>query len=205
MNGFRVLVIASAAVLWAAAARPASAQSAAADSARRLLDAAENELAIRSVAVNRAGWIGENFITHDTELLAAAAQADVALALKRLVDGARRFDDAPLPPDLRRRLLLLKLQLSAPAPPDSAAAAEMSTLGAGLNADYGRGRYCNPAPPACRNLDDLEKVLADSRNPDSLLDAWRGWHTIGAPMRDRYVRFIALANQGARAMGFADA
>jgi len=173
--------------------------------ARRTLDAAEHELAVRSVALNRAGWIGENFITHDTELLAAAAQADVALALKRLVDGARRFDDAPLPPDLRRRLLLLKLQLSAPAPPDSAAAAEMSTLGAGLNADYGRGRYCNPAPPACRNLDDLEKVLADSRNPDSLLDAWRGWHTIGAPMRDRYVRFIALANQGARAMGFADA
>ena len=173
--------------------------------ARRTLDAAERELAVRSVAVNRAGWIGENFITHDTELLAAAAQADVALALKRLVDGARRFDSAPLPPDLRRRLLLLKLQLSAPAPPDSAAAAEMSTLGAGLDADYGRGRYCNPQPPACRNLDDLEKVLSDSRNPDSLLDAWRGWHTVGAPMRDRYARFVSLANEGARAMGFADA
>ena len=48
-------------------------------------------------------------------------------------------------------------------------------------------------------------MLADSRNPDSLLDAWRSWHTIGVPMRDRYARFVALSNAGARAMGFADA
>ncbi|HVH66623.1 MAG TPA: M2 family metallopeptidase [Gemmatimonadales bacterium] len=190
--------------------RVAAAQSGAPDrdtvaAARRLLDAAERELAVRSVALNRAGWIGENFITHDTELLAAAAQADVAMAVKRLVDEARRFDGVALPADVRRRLLLLKLQLAAPAPPDSAEAAEMSRLAAGLDADYGRGRYCHPLPTTCRNLDDLEHVLAQSRNPDSLLDAWRGWHAIGVPMRDRYARFVADANAGARAMGFANA
>ena len=121
------------------AVRAAGAQGAAADTssvaaARRLLDAAERELTIRSVKVNRAGWIGENFITHDTEVLAAEAQAEVALAIKRLVDEARPFDRAALPADVRR-----------------------------------------------------------------------GWHTIGVPMRDRYARFVALANEGARAMGFADA
>lgn len=187
------------------AAQGAAADTSSAAAARRLLDAAERELAIRSVKVNRAGWVGENFITHDTEILAADAQAEVALALKRLVDEARRFDGMALPADVRRRILMLKLQLAAPAPPDSVDAAEMARLGAGLDADYGRGRYCNPAPTSCRNLDDLEHVLADSRNPDSLLDAWRGWHSIGVPMRDRYARFVSLANAGARAMGFADA
>ena len=192
------------------AASASSAQGAARDTssvaaARRLLDAAERELAVRAVKLNRAGWVGENFITHDTEILAADAQAEVALALKRLVDEARRFDGAALPADLRRRILLLKLQLAAPAPPDSVDAAEMARLGAGLDADYGRGRYCNPTPTNCRNLDDFEHVLADSRNPDSLLDAWRSWHTIAVPMRDRYARFVALSNAGARAMGFADA
>jgi peptidyl-dipeptidase A len=201
------VVLASAALWCVWSARPTLAQSRAADTAtvsaaRRLLDAAERELAIRSVAMARAGWIGENFITHDTELLSADAGADVARALKRLVDGVRRFDGVALPAELRRRVLLLKLQLAAPAPPDSADAAEMSRLAASLDADYGRGRYC---APTCRNLDDLEHVLAESRNPDSLLDAWRGWHAIGAPMRDRYARFVALANAGARAMGFADA
>jgi len=192
------------------ATRASAAQGAASDTssvaaARRLLDAAERELAVRAVKLNRAGWVGENFITHDTEILAADAQAEVALALKRLVDEARRFDGAALPADLRRRILLLKLQLAAPAPPDSVDAAEMARLGAGLDADYGRGRYCNPTPTNCRNLDDFEHVLADSRNPDSLLDAWRSWHTIAVPMRDRYARFVALSNAGARAMGFADA
>ena len=213
MTRSRTLAIASAVLLLAPGIRAAAAQGVPADTAtvaavRRTLDAAEHELAIRSVALNRAGWIGENFITHDTELLAADAQADVALALKRLVDGARRFDGVALPADLRRRLLLLKLQLAAPAPPDSADAAEMSRLGAGLDADYGRGRYCTPVAggaTVCRNLDALEHVLAESRNPDSLLDAWRGWHAIGVPMRDRYARFVALASEGARAMGFADA
>jgi peptidyl-dipeptidase A len=201
-------VAASAAILLGAG--QAAAQGAATDTstvaaARRMLDAAERELTVRSVKLNRAGWVGENFITHDTEILAADAQADVALALKRLVDEARRYDGVALPADVRRRILLLKLQLAAPAPPDSVDAAEMARLGAGLDADYGRGRYCNPGPTNCRNLDDFEHVLADSRNPDSLLDAWRSWHTIAVPMRDRYARFVALSNAGARAMGFADA
>ena len=201
---------AAASVILLGTVRASVAQGTAADTssvpaARRMLDAAERELTVRSVKVNRAGWVGENFITHDTEILAADAQAEVALALKRLVDDARRFDGAALPADVRRRILMLKLQLAAPAPPDSVDAAEMARLGAGLDADYGRGRYCNPAPTSCRNLDDLGHVLADSRNPDSLLDAWRGWHSIGVPMRDRYARFVSLANAGARAMGFVDA
>jgi peptidyl-dipeptidase A len=202
----------SAVLLCVAGAPAAAGQRPASDSAsaagRRFLDAAEHELAVRSVGSNRAGWISENFITHDTELLAAAAQADVALALKRLVDASRRFDGVALPADLRRRLVFLKLQLAAPAPPDSADAMEMSRLGAGLDADYGRARSCPPASQGaatCRNLDDLEHVLAHSRNPDSLLEAWRGWHATAVPTRDRYTRFVALANAGARAIGFSDA
>ena len=206
----RFSIAAATVALLLGATRASAAQGAASDTssvaaARRLLDAAERELAVRSVKVNRAGWVGENFITHDTEILAGDAQAEVALAIKRLVDEARRFDGVALPADVRRRILLLKLQLAAPAPPDSVDAAEMARLGAGLDADYGRGRYCNPTPTNCRNLDDFEHVLADSRHPDSLLDAWRSWHTIAVPMRDRYTRFVSLSNAGARAMGFADA
>ena len=189
-----------------AAQAPASDTTVAA--ARRFLDGAERELTIENIAASRAGWISENFITHDTEILSAEAQADFAAALKRIVERARTFDRAKLPPDVRRRLLLLKLQLAAPAPPDSAQAAEMARLGAGLSADYGRGQYCKPGAdgkPACRNLDELSRLLAQSRNPDSLLDAWTGWQAVGAPMRDRYARFVTLANAGARHMGFADA
>ena len=200
------------ALALAGGARLVAAQAAAGNTsvaaARRFLDAAERELTIKNVAASRAGWISENFITHDTELLAADALADFAATLKRLVERARRFDRTAMPPELRRRFLLLKLQLPAPAPPDSAQASEMARLGAGLSADYGRGQYCKPgadSKPVCRNLDVLSRLLAESRNPDSLLDAWTGWQAIGVPMRDRYARFVTLANAGARHMGFADA
>ena len=47
-------------------------------------------------------------------------------------------------------------------------------------------------------------MLAESRNPDELLEAWCGWHAISPPMKPRYERFVELANQGARTLGFAD-
>ena len=33
---------------------------------------------------------------------------------------------------------------------------------------------------------------------------WAGWHKVGAPMRDRYARFVELSNQGARELGYGD-
>ena len=46
--------------------------------------------------------------------------------------------------------------------------------------------------------------MAHSRNYDELLDAWTGWHNTARPMRNDYSRFVALANEGARELGFED-
>ena len=46
--------------------------------------------------------------------------------------------------------------------------------------------------------------MAESRDPAELADVWRGWHAIAPPMRPRYARFVELANEGARELGFAD-
>ena len=46
--------------------------------------------------------------------------------------------------------------------------------------------------------------MATTKDPAVLLDLWVGWHAIAPPMRDRYTRFVELANKGAREMGFAD-
>ena len=37
-----------------------------------------------------------------------------------------------------------------------------------------------------------------------LTEAWAGWHTIAKPMRPKYQRFVELANEGARELGFDD-
>ncbi|HXY42515.1 MAG TPA: M2 family metallopeptidase, partial [Vicinamibacteria bacterium] len=50
----------------------------------------------------------------------------------------------------------------------------------------------------------IEKRMAESRDPAGLRDVWVGWHRIAPPMRPRYARFVELANQGARDLGFSD-
>src|SRR5881227_62864 len=46
--------------------------------------------------------------------------------------------------------------------------------------------------------------MGASRDPNELKDLWTGWHKVGVPMRQRYARFVALSNQGAREIGFKD-
>ena len=172
--------------------------------ARKYLDAAERELAARNLPVSQASWVANNFITDDTEALSAYFGTDWALAVKKLATGAARFDKVQVPAELRRRFLLLKLQLAAPAPADSALAAEMVKLQVSMEADYGKGAVCLK-PGNCFQISVAESILAYSRDPNELLAVWDGWHKVGVPMRDRYARFAELSNQGARTLGFPDA
>ncbi|HSG66509.1 MAG TPA: M2 family metallopeptidase, partial [Gammaproteobacteria bacterium] len=52
---------------------------------------------------------------------------------------------------------------------------------------------------------ELERVLAENRDYDSQLEAWTGWRTVSPPMREKYVRFAELLNEGAGELGFGDA
>ena len=47
-----------------------------------------------------------------------------------------------------------------------------------MEGTYGKGKYCPKGPESCKDLDALSKILAESRDPKQLLDAWTGWHAI---------------------------
>ncbi|MBW8772421.1 MAG: M2 family metallopeptidase [Gemmatimonadetes bacterium] len=176
--------------------------------AQRFMARAEAELFDLGVKAGRAEWVAETYITEDTEQLTADASNRYGVAVARLVGEARRFDHVRMPAELRRKFTLLRLAVTAPPPPDTKKAEELSQIGASLTGDYGRGSYCRPKPGSseqeCLQISELSNILATSRDPAQLLDAWQGWHRIGAPMRDRYARFVALSNEGARSMGFAN-
>jgi peptidyl-dipeptidase A len=181
-----------------------------ADAAGAFMNAAESELADLSVKANQASWVASNFITDDTEALSADAQKNFNVAAQRRAMRARRYDRVALPPDLRRKFTLLKLSLSAPPPGNAAEAAELAKINVSMEAEYGKGKYCRPAAVGatakeeCLGITELSRILTRSRSPDTLLDVWRGWHRIGAPLRPRYARFVDLSNKGARELGFAD-
>lgn len=181
--------------------------------AATFLAAAERELDSLGIESSRASWVAATYITDDTEILSADAQREYASAVQRLALAAKRYDDETLDPTLRRKLMLLKLGLSAPPPSDPAKATELSRVSVSMESDYGKGRYCKTPrtgsaterpEETCLDLGALSKTMAESRDPAELLDAWRGWRTVSPPMRDRYARFIELSNEGARELGYAD-
>jgi peptidyl-dipeptidase A len=171
--------------------------------AQEFMNKAEAQLADLSVRVNRASWVQENFITDDTQAIAADAIDQVTAVTTELVEQAKRFDGLTLSPDLARKFMLLKLSLTAPAPKDPALRREMTSIGVSLDADYGKGKYCRKNGE-CLDITAIEELMSTSRNPEELKEVWAGWHAIAPPMRQRYSRFVELSNQGAREMGFKD-
>jgi peptidyl-dipeptidase A len=184
-------------VLMAAAPTVADAQA--------FMDHAEAELLKIGVLQERAQWVQETYITDDTELLAASEDERVIARTTQLIDESKRFDSLKLPADLRRKFLLLRLGLTMPAPKDARLREELTQVAASLDGSYGKGKYCPGGDKEpCFGIDDLDEKLAKSRDPKEIAELWTGWHKVGAPMRDRYARFVELSNQGARELGFAD-
>ncbi len=171
--------------------------------AQQFMTQAEARLGELDVKVNRAGWVQENFITDDTEALSADAQDQYTGATTELIEQAKRFDGLKMPTDLARKFLLLRLSLTAPAPRDPALRKEMTQITTSLDADYGKAKYCR-TPDNCLDITEIEHVMETSRDHKELRDVWLGWHKISPPMRDRYVRFVELSNQGARELGYKD-
>lgn len=199
-------LVVSATIAVAGCAPPAASRTQAlesVESATAFMASAEARLLGLAIEAGRAGWVQENFITTDTEALAARANNAYIASVTELALDARRFDALELPAELRRKFTLLKLALTMPAPADAKEREELTQLATGLSSDYGRASYC-PTPSTCMGIDDIGLRMAASRDPKELLDLWTGWHAVGKPMKARYERFAALSNKGAREMGFAD-
>lgn len=203
------LALLALAAALAAAPAPAAAGTAAEpppatpEAARAFIDQAEKELFALSVDAERGAWVQSNFITEDTQGIAAAANEKLLAATARLAKESAHFNGLDLPYDVRRRIELLKLSGPMAAPADAAKTRELSLIAASLEAAYGAGKYCPPGGE-CRDLEELSELMATSRDPQALLEAWIGWRTVAPPMRKEYQRFVELANEGARELGFAD-
>ena len=180
------------------AARPSEGE------AKAFLEDAESRLFEAGVKAQRAAWVEENFITVDTEQIAADAGEQVNTLSTELAKKAARFDGLKLPPVMARKMLLLKLASGFPAPNNPKEEKELALVLASLEGDYGKGKWC-PEVGKCLDVTAVEKLMATSRDPEELKRAWIGWHAVGAPMRERYARMVELGDTGSRELGFADA
>ena len=155
----------------------------------------------------QAGWVYSTYITQDTEALNARANQALlerARAVRQGRGAVRQGQcHAGAAPAARPAEAVARAGDARRTPKE---AEELTKLAAGLEATYGKGKWCkDPAKPdTCLDIEKITEILAKSRDEKEIREAWEGWHTIAVPMRKDYTRFVELANKGAQELGFAD-
>ena len=177
------------------------------EEARRFVDEADAQLLKLNTSFARADWVKSTHITDDTEALAAEANERLITAQVGLAKQAARFDGLGLPRDVVRRLALIKLSLTLPAPSDPKESEELPRILASMEGAYGKGKWCRQGKDGkqeCLDIGALSRTLAASRDPKEMEAAWTGWHQIAPPLKKDFARYVELSNKGARELGFAD-
>ena len=189
----------------AAPAAPATQPPATAAGADAFVAEAEKTLAEKSVGAQQIAWVNATYITDDTDALAAASGAEMTDLAVRYGLGAARYQALPgLSFDTKRKLDLLRGGITLPAPTTPGAAAQLSMLTTRMSSSYGKGKGALNGQPI--NGSDIEAAMGSERDPAKLKEMWVSWHdNVGAPMRGDYAQMTALANQGAKELGYADA
>jgi len=172
--------------------------------ARAFVEEAEATLLKLWIDAGRADWVRSTYITDDTEAVAAQANEKAIAAGVAYAKKATRFGRLNLPADVARKVELLKLSLTLAAPSNPKEAAELTRITASMEGAYGKGKYKPQGKNELVGLEELSKIMAKSRDPKELLDVWRGWHAIAPPIKKDFVRYVELANKGARELQFSD-
>src|SRR5690606_31525649 len=98
--------------------------------------AAEHELEERAEFASRVYWVQANFISFDTNWLAAEVGADWTERLVRLAHGAGRFDGHAMSEPVARKINLLRSGIRLPAPTRPGAAQELAEITTWLESTY---------------------------------------------------------------------
>lgn len=188
--------------------------------AREFIEEAEAKIETSNEFAARIYWINANFITDDTNWLAAKVGAEGALLSTNLANRAKRFNGLTLPADMARKMDSLKRGSNFPAPDKDGAAENLSQLMTNLDSTYGTGKFVFDAKAKTfapynedqeltkdqrvLNLGEASDIIAESRDPETLQAIWEGWRTISKPMKNDYVDMAQIVNEGASELGFAD-
>ena len=172
------------------------------EDARVFIESAEAELAQISEYAGRVFWVQANFITFDTNWLAARTGAQTTELAVRLANETKRFEELDLPPELERKMNILRTGIVLPAPSREGAAQELSDIATSLEAAYSTARVAHGGTQL--DLPQLEQIIDFSRDPQELAAVWDGWHGTAVPMAPQYARMVEIANEGARELGFSD-
>ncbi len=187
----------------AATAAPAATPTAA--DADAFIAAVEKDLFDYTVEASQVNWVNATYITDDTDAMAARINAvGTEKSVKYALEAAKYMDVPGLSADTKRKLDILRTGLVLPAPTKPGAATELNTIATDLQSQYGKGRGTLDGKEISGS--DIEAEMGNLQHtPAEFAEMWTSWHdNVGAPMKDDYARMVAIANEGAKELGFAD-
>ncbi|WP_324827171.1 M2 family metallopeptidase [Qipengyuania zhejiangensis] len=167
--------------------------------------AVEQDLFNYSVQASQVYWINSTYITEDTDALAAMSGAEgTEKSVRYALEAAKYAEVAGLDPVVKRKLDILRNGIVLPAPTTAGAATELNEIATRLNSMYGKGK--GTLNGEVINGSDIEAEMGNpERTPAELAEMWESWHdNVGAPMKGDYAQMVAIANDGAKELGFSD-
>ncbi|ROT95104.1 peptidase M2 family protein [Altererythrobacter sp. FM1] len=176
-----------------------------AEGAGEFVVAAEKDMFDYSVEASQVNWVNYNFITPDTDAMAARINAvGTEKSVKYALEAARYADIAGLSYDVNRKLNIMRNGLVLPAPTTAGAATELNEIATRLSSQYGKGQGTLDGKPI--NGSDIEAEMGNlDHTPAEYAEMWQSWHDqVGKPMKGDYARMVAIANDGAKELGFSD-
>ena len=150
----------------------------------------------------RISWVNATYINYDTDWLVARIDARTTELGVKYAKQATDYDNVDVPPDARRKLELLKLGLTLPAPTRPGAAQDLSEITTRLSSTYSTGKIEFEGRTVSQS--ETEELMRRLRDPKKLEEVWTKWHDYAKVMKPDYAREVEIANEGAKELGFAD-
>lgn len=158
----------------------------------------------------RVSWVQATYINYDTNWLVTKADTEFTEQGVKFANEAKRFNGLDLPEEMTRKLEAIKLGVNLPAPERPGAAAELAEINTRMGAAYETGKINLNGEDVPRST--LETMMGEVRDPAKLQEIWTKWRDVptagdadGNSIRSDYAKMVALANEGAQELGYADA
>ncbi|CAB1457679.1 unnamed protein product [Pleuronectes platessa] len=155
-------------------------------------------------AYTEASWKYNTDINEANKETMLEKSLEMAAHTLKYGERARQYDTTDFQDGSVKRIIkkLSDIERAALSP---AKLEEYNTLLSNMETKYSLAKVCRD-DGTCHPLDpDLQKIMAESRDYDELLFAWKGWRdSAGKVLRQDYKRYVELANEAATLNGHAD-
>jgi peptidyl-dipeptidase A len=170
--------------------------------AAAFIDDVEAQYTAITEEYSRINWVNATYINYDTDWLVANIEARITELGVRFAKQAVRYDGLDVEATVRRKLELLKLALTLPAPERPGAAQELAEITTRLGSTYSTGKIEFEGRTVPQS--ETETLMRTLRDPAKLEEVWTQWHDYARVMKTDYARMVEIANEGARELGYAD-